>query len=118
MLLCQCFEFMSRQQFEHLSQHSARMSHGLISPVCSVVYGQFNCTKQVEIRPSYSAVYGTAVPASRPHLLRPAPPRKQTEEHRLSELTPSGFRPASRKPIYPPPNASFSATCLLRPDCV
>src|SRR5690625_1840067 len=52
---------MSRQQFEHLSQHSVRMSHGLISPVCSVVYGQFNCTKQVEIRPSYSAVYGTAV---------------------------------------------------------
>src|SRR5690625_1646713 len=61
MLLRQCLEFMSRQQFEHLSQHSVRMSHGLISPVCSVVYGQFNCTKQVEIRPSYSAVYGTAV---------------------------------------------------------
>src|SRR5690625_3976180 len=55
---------MSRQQFEHLSQHSVRMSHGLISPVCSVVYGQFNCTKQVEIRPSYSAVCGTAVLAS------------------------------------------------------
>src|SRR5690625_4969250 len=52
---------MSRQQFEHLSQHSVRMRHGLISPVCSVVYGQFNCNKQVVIRPSYSAVYGTAV---------------------------------------------------------
>jgi len=30
-------EFMSRQQFEHLGEHGARMSHGLISPIGSTV---------------------------------------------------------------------------------
>jgi len=30
------FEFMSRQQFEHLGEHGARMGHGLVSPFGSV----------------------------------------------------------------------------------
>ena len=37
------------------------MGHGLISSVGSTVYRQFNCTKLVEIRPLFLAVYGTAV---------------------------------------------------------
>lgn len=37
------------------------MSHGLISPVGSTVYRQFNCIKLVEIRPLSLAFYGTAV---------------------------------------------------------